>query len=404
MSFYKQKTLRLLLLPVVAAFATLMGACGGAGDGGAIQAAAEVRTNVQRVIVETGPAAGVNQLFTTVTVCAPAALAQCETIDHVLVDTGSSGLRLFSSALSPALALSQRTSASGQALVECAQFADGYTWGPVKQADVKLGDTQAHEIAIHIMGDPQFPVPAGCASSGPSQNTVRLFGANGVLGIGPFDHDCGMACSTSAGLQIYFECTGSTCRPTTVALAQQVSNPVSSLPANNNGVLIQLPALERGSASSVVGSLIFGIGTQANNSVDAAHVFNVRQDDGYITTTYKGREFTESFIDSGSNATYFRDSTLAICSSGFYCPVATQELLASLQDSGAVAQLIKFRVGNADSLFVSDPSAAAFDSLAALDPKPDGFTWGLPFFFGRNVFVAIEGRATPSGPGPYFAH
>jgi len=27
----------------------------------------------------------------------------------------------------------------------------------------------------------------------------------------------------------------------------------------------------------------------------------------------------------------------------------------------------------------------------------------LPFFFGRNVFTAIEGRNTPAGPGPYWA-
>jgi len=31
------------------------------------------------------------------------------------------------------------------------------------------------------------------------------------------------------------------------------------------------------------------------------------------------------------------------------------------------------------------------------------FDWGLPFFFGRNVFTAIEGQSTPAGPGPYWA-
>ena len=30
-------------------------------------------------------------------------------------------------------------------------------------------------------------------------------------------------------------------------------------------------------------------------------------------------------------------------------------------------------------------------------------TWGLPFFFGRTVFTAIEGQTTPGGVGPYFA-
>jgi hypothetical protein len=31
------------------------------------------------------------------------------------------------------------------------------------------------------------------------------------------------------------------------------------------------------------------------------------------------------------------------------------------------------------------------------------FDWGLPFFFGRKVFTAIDSRATPAGIGPYYA-
>jgi hypothetical protein len=32
-----------------------------------------------------------------------------------------------------------------------------------------------------------------------------------------------------------------------------------------------------------------------------------------------------------------------------------------------------------------------------------GFDWGLPFYFGRAIFTAIEGKPTAGGPGPYFA-
>lgn len=32
-----------------------------------------------------------------------------------------------------------------------------------------------------------------------------------------------------------------------------------------------------------------------------------------------------------------------------------------------------------------------------------GFDWGLPFFFARYVYVAIDGKNTPSGQGPYWA-
>jgi hypothetical protein len=32
------------------------------------------------------------------------------------------------------------------------------------------------------------------------------------------------------------------------------------------------------------------------------------------------------------------------------------------------------------------------------------FDLGMPFFFGRNVFTAIENQTTPGGTGPYFAY
>jgi hypothetical protein len=32
------------------------------------------------------------------------------------------------------------------------------------------------------------------------------------------------------------------------------------------------------------------------------------------------------------------------------------------------------------------------------------FDFGLPFFYGRNVFTAIEGKNTAGGLGPYFAY
>ena len=49
-------------------------------------------------------------------------------------------------------------------------------------------------------------------------------------------------------------------------LAQQVVNPVTKFAVNNNGVIVQLPPVTT-SAASATGTLVFGIGTQSNNTL-----------------------------------------------------------------------------------------------------------------------------------------
>jgi len=51
-----------------------------------------------------------------------------------------------------------------------------------------------------------------------------------------------------------------------------VQNPVTLFATDNNGVIIELPAVS-GVETSVTGSLIFGIGTQSNNALGSATVY-----------------------------------------------------------------------------------------------------------------------------------
>ena len=61
--------------------------------------------NVQPITVNAGPANNyANGLFTSVTICVPASTVSCQTIDGVLVDTGSSGLRVLRPYPEPAAA------------------------------------------------------------------------------------------------------------------------------------------------------------------------------------------------------------------------------------------------------------------------------------------------------------
>ncbi len=233
------------LLVVVVAVLT---GCGGGGStsGSATQAAA---VNVQPVTVGQGPGSVVNLLFTTVTVCVPGS-SNCATVDHIQVDTGSNGLRIMASQLPAFLTLPQQTDAGGNyAIAECAQFADGYAWGPVKIADVKIAGEEATALPVQVIGDAAFAtIPDNCSSYGPAENTVATFGANGVLGVGQFLRDCGSVCATYADNGLYYPCPVSgACLTTslsdTLGLDQQVANPVARFANDNNGVIIELPPI-----------------------------------------------------------------------------------------------------------------------------------------------------------------
>ena len=116
-------------------------------------------------MVNAGPANNyLNGVFTSVTICVPGQ-SSCQTIDGVLVDTGSSGLRVLASAVT--LTLPPQTDASGAPIAECFSFLDGYTWGSVQSADIKLGGEQASGVPVQVIGGAGLPaIPPACANSG----------------------------------------------------------------------------------------------------------------------------------------------------------------------------------------------------------------------------------------------
>jgi hypothetical protein len=362
--------------------------------------------NVAPITVDAGPANDyANGLFTSVTICAPNSTSSCQTIDGVLVDTGSSGLRILSSVLT--LTLPQQT-ANGNPVVECNQFVDGFTWGPVQVADIAIAGERASAVPIQVIGAPGFSsIPDSCTSSGPSEDTLDTLGANGVLGVGLFLQDCGPGCAVAGTSNpgLYFTCSASGCQPTVEPLGQQLQNPVSRFVNDHNGVIVELPTVSPLGAASVSGSLVFGIGTQANNALGGAAVFTVDVQ-GNFTTVYQGQSYGGSFLDTGSNGVYFLDSAttgLPTCpdNTDFYCPASPQLVSATHRGVNATTGGVTFGVANADTL-LGNLSFSVFSTLAG--QNPGSFDWGLPFFFGRNVFTAIESESTPAGVGPYWAY
>ena len=123
---------------------------------------------------------------------------------------------------------------------------------------------------------------------------------------------------------------------------------------------------------------------------------------------FNGQTLTNSFIDSGSNGIYFNDSALAKCTAmgltDFYCPANTLTLGLSIEGmNGVMANNLTFDVGNASTMFNANPTFNAFPLLAGTNPNPGSFDYGLPFFYGKRVAVAVEGDMTTVGTGPYIA-
>jgi Protein of unknown function (DUF3443) len=377
-----------------------------------------VINNTQPVLMDYGPIVNGqyvgfnNTLYTTVIICVPGTTT-CQSIDHVLVDTGSTGLRIPASLVT--LSLPFITDSGNNPIGNCVQYADTtFQWGPIVKVDVQLAGEVASSVPIQVVGPTNFAAaPAVCSVGGIPVQTVTDLGANGILGVGIFRQDCGSACAAASPPAVYFSCPASGCVPTSVSLAAQLQNPVWMFPQDNNGLSITLPQVGATGSVSLSGTMIFGIGTQSDNALGAAQAQGA-DSEGNFTTIFNGTPYPGSYIDSGSSGYFFLDSSttgLPNCptnsnANGYYCPAATVNFSAINRGPNptgtgvAVSANVAFSIANALPLLIS-PSVV-FNNIGG--PNPASFDWGIPFFLGRTVFVGIEGQSSAAGTGPYWAY
>jgi hypothetical protein len=407
----------------------------GVGDGTSVaEAHVDVPTgdNTTQVIVDSGPAGGfsigaVNVPYVTVTLCTPGSTTQCATIDHVFLDTGSIGLRVLKSTVAtlglPSISVPAdptKNTVAGAA-VECYPFVLGAVWGPLAKADLQIGGERASNLPVQLIDDATVPspaVPAEClsASNGALMNTAASLQANGILGIGMLAYDCGLSCVNgdySSGYTLYYSCaaSGGACSAAALPVPSQIQNPVTYFPVDNNGTLIALPKLPGLGAGVATGRLVFGIGTRTNNQIaPSATMLFVDANPAhssylYFSTTAGSTSFADSYIDSGSNALFFADATVATAcqnttgsASSWYCPPAALHRTATLTDALGTTISVAYDVTSADALFSS--SSMAFNDLAGtVAAGSSSFVWGLPFFYGRTVYTSIWGQTlSPNGP------
>lgn len=384
--------------------------------------------NTVPIVVDTSMGS-VNQPAITITLCPPGAgdTSQCVTVKNMLVDTGSVGVRVASSALTAALKAQLSTQAgatddsTGTApIVECAQFAAGFTWGAIRRADVAIGGKKASNVAIQVIGDGGYTVPDDCSSRG-GPNLGSLLGAdgtqafNGVVGIGHFVRDLAPAAKAVMPGGYYYCSSANACAATRVPLNEQVMNPVAAFPTNNNGTIIRLPALPAGGQSRVTGELVFGVGSQQNNAMPANPSILRVDKNGFFTTRYQGRVIMYSAIDSGTNGIAFQDATIPVTSE-WYTPANPRTLSATMESTNGTGEpvIVPFTIGNATSVMASGyaaydnlgiyvPTLSGYDSSNASSLSIETFLWGMPFFYGRDVYTVFEGATVGPQGGPFVA-
>ena len=376
--------------------------------------------NSLTVTIDGGPAAAsgaINRGYVTLKVCAPGSTTQCASIDHVLVDTGSWGLRLVGSVLaSKAVSLVPETDSNGRTIEECVQFGAGQTWGDVARADLTLAGETAAAVPVQILDDAgtSAPPPSTCGANGTLINGVSAFNSNGILGVGVFAQDCGAACvSASTPLPIYYGCTAGqtgTCIAENLALDAQVTNPVYLFANDNNGVILDLPNLtDSNGDAQLAGSLIFGLGTQSDNPLPTTGVTVLGTNpSGDFSANYNGAAAVlPAWIDSGADSYLFDDASIATCASGayigYYCPANAPLALFAVNTglgSNTATDTVQFAIDDPNS-FVA--GAAALGDLGG-GKGSSTFVYGMPFFFGHKVYIGIDQRAAGAVTGPFFAY
>jgi hypothetical protein len=301
-----------------------------------------------------------NVAFTNIKICAPGNKTNCQVIDHVIVDTGSTRLRIASSVFNsnPSLlhAMPYVPTSPGQILTNCATFGTGLTYGPVQTADVYIADKFVQNIPLQVYG--QNLPQCGSPQSPPG---------NGLLGV-----------ALVGGAGGYFSCNtdGKTgCQPD-VSPSIVIPNPVSKFQNDNNGVTIALSQIPpSGSTKPVLGLLIFGVGTQADNTPPEGTIPLLADPIfGGINLSLNGNN-SPALIDSGTS-TLLVNLSLPNCSFTFpgycpstpqctfagYCPSSDIDISLLLSGFNATTIEVGYTITDADPLTEAGDIASLFSS------------------------------------------
>jgi len=348
--------------------------------------------NVAPLTVRT-PHRGFNRMVVSVTVCAPGT-GRCATIDDVMVDTGSTGLRLEASAVPSSLRLPAFVGPESKPLAECLRFVHDTAWGPLHRTNLHIGGMTATDLPIQVIADDGGPQPAECPVS-----TVRPT-SNGTLGIGPWLVDCPGDCEQDDGHPGVFVDREGAWSPFRGAVprAYRLPNPAAAFPGHGNGVSFDLPMPPRDGAAQVVGTLTLGVVAAPDSLLNKARIVCI-DGRGHFTTLYGGKAYPDSYIDSGTETNIIPDADLPRCEgmSWAFCAIPDRSFTATMVGRGGAGIDLAFMVG--DYRGALERRVGAWDGFAEVNGNSMAFVWGAPVFFGRQVSVIFDGRSVPGRDG-----
>jgi hypothetical protein len=353
-----------------------------------------------------GGANNANVPYTTVKICAPGSTTNCQIIDHVTVDTGSTGLRIAASALSPSLQPGNGLpavagGAASSSLTECEIYVSSFVYGPVVSADVYIAGKLVKNANMQVFGAPGYTVPDACSNQGGIEtDTTQTFGGNGLIGVSfdLLDQSYYFDCQTSDQTQCDFN------NP-----YPGLPNLVSQFSSDNNGVVLSLPSVPTaGLSTPVVGTLTFGVSTQTNNTPDPSTLAIANDPIMGTFAAQVGSTWYSAYIDSGTFVMFFNDTddtALTPCDSsdynaGLYCPATPQNIPITFANTGTTTALgsITYQVASAD--VVNTPSAIVYSNVAG--PIADSSTlnattmaFGLSSFYGHNMYFLFDSMSAP---------
>jgi len=339
-------------------------------------------------------AGAVNSPSVTLTICVPSS-STCEDVPNILLDYGSTGLRL-SHTLSISGELPQEQ-VSGQGLFECYQFVSGYNFGPVVTAQISLGTTQLSQPVPVQISNSSLQAPSSCTQGGTVSSAPFQPYYNGILGVlfPRYDYLSG----------IYYEGNGySPVNMTSSNEYLEVQNPVYLLASNNNGVLLSgLPAVSTSDgAFTVTGTLTFGIpsGNYTTLETNSSTTTNTCESYGSLCATYNNTSGLTALFDTGSNGFFIDNSSLPQCTgnlSGFFCGNASNQsatLTGATGPSGSYT--LNFSIVSAQTLLATGNND--FSTLGG--NAPGAFDAGFPaFLLGYPIGIRWDAPCNTNGAG-----